>query len=75
VGFPVSRDANLLEGGEVKREYHEFHRCPILFLGFVDLVSLDLLSIDAQGHIALWPYADTYVLVYSLLRRNISVYI
>lgn len=61
VGFPVSRNANMLDPTEVRREFHHYHRHPILFLGFVDLVSLDMVSLDEAGYLALWPYTDRWV--------------
>ena len=38
-----------------EREYYEVHRAPILCLGFVNVDSLELATLDADGVLAKWP--------------------
>ena len=52
----ASRDTAVLGPSEVVREFMEFHRSPILYLGYVELLSTSLVTLDQDGYAALWRY-------------------
>ena len=47
------------KGNNVYRESFHFHKAAIVFLGVINKVSDQMLSIDIDGHVALWKYAKT----------------
>jgi hypothetical protein len=58
VGIVVAKDKAVLGPSQVGREFIEFHRCPLVFMGYAEHLSLDLVTLDEAGYMALWPYSD-----------------
>ncbi|CAM9867740.1 unnamed protein product, partial [Laminaria digitata] len=42
----------------VSREFFERHRHPVVFVGFRDVVSLTMVTLDVSGLLCVWPYGE-----------------
>ena len=43
-------------GGTVKREFFEYHKTQILFVGFVENASLEMVVVDEENILTKWNY-------------------